>query len=65
MEERHIPIPNGVPLPKQTGPTHSTRLQQGMHVQMMKLVAGGVDLAEIYSPPRVGNRAGQWALNGG
>ena len=33
-----------------------------MGMQMMKLVAEGIDVAEIYSPPRVTLRAKQWGL---
>ena len=36
-----------------------------MRTQMMKLVADDIDVAEIYSPPRVAKRAEQWGLTGG
>ena len=50
---------------KLTGPKHITKLQKEMQLQMMKLVAEEIDVAEIYSPPRVTKRAEQWGLKGG
>ena len=47
------------------GPRHLTKLNREMHTQMMKLVAEDIDVAEIYSPPRVAARAKQWGLKGG
>ena len=34
-----------------------------MQMQLMKLVAEDIDVAEIYSPPRVAKRAEQWDPN--
>ena len=38
------------------GPRHATKLEQEFTAQMMKLVADGMDVAEIYSPPRIAAR---------
>ncbi len=42
-----------------------TKLQKDTRLQMMKLVAEDIDVAEIYSPPRVTKTAGQRGLKGG
>ena len=47
------------------GPRHLSKLKREIHIQMMKLVAEAVNVAEIYSPPRVVARAKRWGLNGG
>ena len=48
-----------------TQPKHIAKLQKEMQVQMMQLVAEEIDVAEIYSPPRVTQRARQWGLKPG
>ena len=45
----------------QTQPKHIAKLQKEMQMQMMQLVAEEIDVAEIYIPPRVTQRARQWA----
>ena len=50
---------------KLKGPRHLTKLQKEMHMQMLQTVAEGMDVAEIYSPPRVAVRAEAWGLRGG
>ena len=47
------------------GPKHVTKIQREMHAQMVKLVAEDIDAAEIYSPPKVTQRAKQWGLTPG
>ena len=50
---------------KAKGPKHTTKLQREMRAQMTKLVAEVIDVAEIYSPPRVMKCAERWGLKGG
>ena len=47
------------------GQPHITTRQQEMQIQMMKLVAGDIDVAEVCSPHGVANRAGQLGFTGG
>ena len=46
-------------------PKHIAKLQKDMQMQMLQLVAGEIDVAEIYSRPRVTQRAKQWGLKPG
>jgi len=44
---------------------HISKLQKEMHNVMLGLVAEGIDVAEIYSPPRVIQHAAAWGLRPG
>ena len=46
-------------------PRHLAKLQEEVHIQMMKLVVEGMDVAEIYSPPRVAVKAREMGLRAG
>ena len=50
---------------KVPGLKHTARLQNETRTQMMKLVAKDIDVAEIYSPPRVAKRPEQYGFEGG
>ncbi len=47
------------------GQKHITKLEKELQLQMLKMVAEGVDVAEIYSPPRVVKRAQEIGLKPG
>ena len=47
------------------GTRHRSKLEKEMQVQMLKMVAEGMDVAEIYSPPRIAARAKNRGLKGG
>ena len=40
-------------------------MQKELNMQMLQTVAQGMDVAEIYSPPRIAKRAEAWGLRGG
>ena len=64
-EERKKKHEGPISLVDRSLPRHLSKLSQEMHTQMMKLVAEDIDVAEIYSPPRVAARAKLWGLKGG
>ena len=51
--------------PNAQTPKYLARLQKEMQLQMAKLVAEDIDVSEIYSPPRVAQRAEVWGLKKG
>ena len=52
----------GKHLSLQTQPKHVAKLHNEMRMQMVQSVAGEIEVSEIYSPPRVTQRATQWGL---
>ena len=48
-----------------SGNQHITKLQTELHRCMLDVVPEGIDVAEVYSPPRVAKRATELGLPGG
>ena len=46
-------------------PKYRSKLEKEFNTKMLEMVAEGMDVAEIYSPPRIAERARKWGLRGG
>ncbi len=47
------------------GPKHLSKLTSELNAEMLNLVTSGMDVAEIYSPPRIACKATEMGLRGG
>ena len=46
-------------------PRYRSKLEHEFNTRMLQMISEAIDVAEIYSPPRIAERAEKWGLEGG